>query len=94
MSELLQKAQEALDGLGPSNMYDDYDQATQWAGLVRQLKAEVEQLRRWQRKVVDALGVSEGPGMETGGVWFCADADDAVAHAHEAVTALQEELER
>lgn len=30
-----QRVADALDGRGPEGMYDDYDQACMWAGLVR-----------------------------------------------------------
>jgi len=45
----------------------------------------VEGLAEWQRKVADALGVSEGPGP--GYPWHCADADEAARYASEAVQA-------
>jgi len=42
-----------------------------------------EGLAEWQRKVADALGVSEGPGP--GYPWHCADADEAARYASAAV---------
>lgn len=36
-----ERAQAAVDGNGEPGMYDDYDQACLWSGLVQELLAEI-----------------------------------------------------
>lgn len=43
--DVVTRAREALEGAGESGMYDDYDQACLWSGLVTELVAEVGRLR-------------------------------------------------
>ncbi|KPG13764.1 hypothetical protein [Mycobacteroides immunogenum] len=99
MSELTERAKALIEtkvcrDCGVSECgWEEYDRFSRAYELLPELIEEAEKLGRWQREVADALGISEGPGMETGGVWFCADADEAARYARESVAALQEALQ-
>lgn len=61
--ELIDRARAALDGNGESGMYDDYDQACQWSGLVREL---VEYAEGWRENYRECLKVMIANGRVIG----------------------------
>lgn len=72
MSDVKGRAREALNGNGAEGMYDDYDQAIQWSGLVADLLSLVEE-QEWQLQAIDNLDVSYPCGLLMGGTVDCDD---------------------
>jgi hypothetical protein len=55
MTDIEDRARAALDGLGEPGMYDDYDQACQWSGIVRDLIAALEEERESHAETAEIM---------------------------------------